>query len=163
MRFRLDYADQRFFASTYGRFSAADPYIATPTSPSDPGTPQSWNRYAYVTGDPINLFDPGGTCGTPSTLSQTGDIITISVSIPCDGGSLVGGGGRFPVLTPSQPGPTDPSGGGPQCLSLPPLPPGIGSDQISKNIGDTHDFLATAMEGDASTEFDHLNWPILIV
>lgn len=53
----LDYADQRYYAGTMGgRFLTADPYEAS-GGPSDPG---SWNRYAYVDGDPVNLFDPRG-------------------------------------------------------------------------------------------------------
>jgi RHS repeat-associated protein len=48
--------DQRYYASTYGRFNTADQYMAS-GGPSDPG---SWNRYAYVGGDPINGFDPTG-------------------------------------------------------------------------------------------------------
>jgi hypothetical protein len=35
-----------------------DPYIAS-GGPADPG---SWNRYTYTRGDPVNRFDPGGTC-----------------------------------------------------------------------------------------------------
>ena len=54
----LDYADQRFYASSYGRFNTADPYMAS-AGPSDPG---SWNRYAYTGGDPVNRADPRGTC-----------------------------------------------------------------------------------------------------
>jgi RHS repeat-associated protein len=56
--------DQRFYASSYGRFNTPDPYVAggaasgSVSNPSDPG---SWNRYAYTRGDPINRFDPGGT------------------------------------------------------------------------------------------------------
>jgi RHS repeat-associated protein len=52
----LDYADQRYYSSTYGRFLTSDPYRAS-GGPSDPG---SWNRYAYVQGDPVNLTDPAG-------------------------------------------------------------------------------------------------------
>jgi RHS repeat-associated protein len=52
----LDYADQRYYASSYGRFNTADPYQAS-AGPKDPG---SWNRYAYVEGDPVNSRDPGG-------------------------------------------------------------------------------------------------------
>ena len=53
-----DYADQRYYASTYGRFNTADPYGAS-GGPSDPG---SWNRYSYVEGDPINHLDRQGLC-----------------------------------------------------------------------------------------------------
>ena len=52
----FDYADQRFYASTYGRFNTPDPYKAS-GGPSDPG---SWNRYSYVEGDPVNAKDPRG-------------------------------------------------------------------------------------------------------
>jgi RHS repeat-associated protein len=53
----LDYADQRFYASSYGRFNSADPYTSSGRK-NDPG---SWNRYAYVGGDPVNRSDPRGT------------------------------------------------------------------------------------------------------
>ena len=52
----LNYADQRYYASTYGRFNTADQYQAS-AGPKDPGT---WNRYAYVSGDPVNSNDPRG-------------------------------------------------------------------------------------------------------
>jgi len=52
----FDYADQRFYASTYGRFNTPDPYKGS-GGPSDPG---SWNRYAYVEDDPVNSSDPLG-------------------------------------------------------------------------------------------------------
>ena len=52
----LTTADQRYYASSYGRFNTADPYQAS-AGPSDPG---SWNRYAYVEGDPVNANDPRG-------------------------------------------------------------------------------------------------------
>jgi len=52
----LDYADQRYYGSTVGRFLTADPYQAS-GGPRDPG---SWNRYAYVLSDPVNLTDPSG-------------------------------------------------------------------------------------------------------
>jgi RHS repeat-associated protein len=52
----LDYADQRYYAASYGRFVSPDPYQAS-GGPSDPG---SWNRYTYTRGDPINRFDPSG-------------------------------------------------------------------------------------------------------
>jgi RHS repeat-associated protein len=52
----LDYADQRYYASTLGRFLTADPYKAN-AGASEPG---SWNRYAYVENDPVNLTDAKG-------------------------------------------------------------------------------------------------------
>ena len=52
----LDYADQRYYTNQYGRFMSPDPYKAS-AGPQDPG---SWNRYAYVQGDPINANDRHG-------------------------------------------------------------------------------------------------------
>ena len=49
-----DYALARSYASTQGRFLAPDPLEGVV------GDPQSWNRYAYVENDPINLSDPSG-------------------------------------------------------------------------------------------------------
>jgi RHS repeat-associated protein len=61
----LDYADQRFYASTYGRFNTPDPYAGS----AGPGDPSSWNRYSYTKGDPVNRMDRSGllaslTCGS---------------------------------------------------------------------------------------------------
>ena len=53
----LDYADQRFYASSYGRFNTPDQ--ASSATVSDPG---SWNRYTYTLGDPVNGNDPNGLC-----------------------------------------------------------------------------------------------------
>ena len=47
---------QRYYATGAGRFMSADPYKAS-AGASDPG---SWNRYAYVEGDPINKRDRAG-------------------------------------------------------------------------------------------------------
>ena len=52
----FDYADQRYYASTYGRFNTADQYQAS----GGPGNPASWNRYSYAGGDPVNNYDPRG-------------------------------------------------------------------------------------------------------
>jgi len=52
----LDYADQRYYSSVIGRFMSPDPYTAS----GGAGDPASWNRYAYVGGDPINANDPNG-------------------------------------------------------------------------------------------------------
>jgi RHS repeat-associated protein len=56
----LDYADQRYYSSTPGRFLTPDPYRATTGSVNNPANPQSWNKYLYVLGDPINYYDPKG-------------------------------------------------------------------------------------------------------
>jgi len=53
----FDYADQRFYASTYGRFNTPDPNASSAKAVA----PGSWNRYAYVAGDPVNRNDRRGT------------------------------------------------------------------------------------------------------
>jgi RHS repeat-associated protein len=92
----LDYADQRYYGNVQGRFMTPDPYRATATSPSDPKTPQSWNRYAYVQGDPINYNDPKGQDLSSDFLSggggwwgcDSGYVLTfvngIQMPNPCD-------------------------------------------------------------------------------
>jgi RHS repeat-associated protein len=49
-----DYAVNRQYAMGIGRFMRPDPLMGSP------GDPQSFNRYAYVRNDPINLLDPLG-------------------------------------------------------------------------------------------------------
>jgi RHS repeat-associated protein len=56
----LDYANQRYYSNAYGRFTTPDPYTANTRSAGDQNDPQSWNKYAYTRGDPINRHDPGG-------------------------------------------------------------------------------------------------------
>jgi RHS repeat-associated protein len=46
----LDYAVNRYYGSGLGRFLSADPYEGSGAVKS----PQSWNRYGYVRGDPVN-------------------------------------------------------------------------------------------------------------
>ena len=55
----LDYADQRYYAASTGRFLTPDPsrrgtYLARPIS---------WNIYIYTASDPINANDPMGLSG----------------------------------------------------------------------------------------------------
>ncbi|MEW5978841.1 MAG: RHS repeat-associated core domain-containing protein [Acidobacteriota bacterium] len=52
----LDYAMNRYYGSTLGRFLTPDPFGGS----AKMGNPQSWNRYSYVIGDPVNRTDPYG-------------------------------------------------------------------------------------------------------
>ena len=52
----LDYFGARYYGSTQGRFTSADPLIAS----AKRGSPQSWNRYTYCINNPIALVDPNG-------------------------------------------------------------------------------------------------------
>src|SRR5581483_6510423 len=54
-----DYADRRYYDPWFGRFNTPDP---SGMSAADPANPISWNRYAYVNGDPVNGSDPSGLC-----------------------------------------------------------------------------------------------------
>lgn len=56
----LDYAQNRYYSSQFGRFTTADPYSASARAANNPAVPQSWNRYAYVLGNPVNLVDREG-------------------------------------------------------------------------------------------------------
>ena len=98
------YADRRYYDNG-GRFWSPDPYhvgkgtgIAT--------EPQSWNRYAYVGGDPINFVDPTGrnrVCVGPPDDQTCSD--------EPDDSDLPGGGGGH---GPNEPNPgiiTEPPSG----------------------------------------------------
>ncbi len=52
----LDYAMNRYYNSTIGRFMTIDPYAKS----ADPKHPQTQNRYPYVVGDPVNNTDRTG-------------------------------------------------------------------------------------------------------
>ena len=64
----LDYARNRQYASGWGRFTSADPYQAS----AGLGRPQSWNRYAYVRGNPVSLLDPSGLDDCSSEVNSSG-------------------------------------------------------------------------------------------
>lgn len=66
----LDYAWNRYYSSTMGRFTTADPYGGS----AKLTVPQSWNRYSYVENNPTSYYDPSGTTSSsPSgpTFSMT--------------------------------------------------------------------------------------------
>jgi RHS repeat-associated protein len=65
-----DYAMARYYIDRFGRFCSADPLMG------DPGDPQSWNRYAYVRNDPINMTDPSGQSWLTTLLSVLIDIFS---------------------------------------------------------------------------------------
>jgi RHS repeat-associated protein len=52
----LDYAQARYYASAQGRFTSADPLMASGIT----GNPQSWNRYTYAFNNPLRFTDPSG-------------------------------------------------------------------------------------------------------
>jgi len=52
----LDYMHARYYSPHLGRFMSVDPSAQS----SDPKLPQSWNRYAYVRGNPVKYIDSDG-------------------------------------------------------------------------------------------------------
>jgi RHS repeat-associated protein len=56
----LEYTLNRQYSGTQGRWLIPDP---AGLSAADPTDPQSWNRYAYVTNNPVNKVDPTGLDG----------------------------------------------------------------------------------------------------
>ncbi len=89
----LDYADQRFYTSQFGRFMSADPSSRNVNGVN----PQSWNRYNYVNGDPVNKQDPNGLCsvaiegvnGNPAvdTFGTTATNLGANIAYPYSGES----------------------------------------------------------------------------
>jgi RHS repeat-associated protein len=55
----LDYFLARYYSGAQGRFTSPDPLMASAYI----ADPQTWNRYAYVRNDPINMVDPYGMDG----------------------------------------------------------------------------------------------------
>jgi RHS repeat-associated protein len=96
----LDSLDQRYYASSYGRFNTPDPYMASGYA-LDPG---SWNRYAYVKGDPINHTDRRGLADDDDCQWDPD-----TNSLRCPTGGIPGGGDRD--KTPVDTGGGDHGGG----------------------------------------------------
>ena len=61
----------------------------------DPRNPQSWNRYTYVKGDPINHNDPSGLCSYDSAGNyyDDDDHEYLAFPGPCSGGTIGDGVG----------------------------------------------------------------------
>jgi RHS repeat-associated protein len=117
-----DYAVNRQYAQSVGRFSQADPYKASGYMVN----PQSWNRYSYVQNDPVNYCDAIGLflqgVGPPPPGAPPGSDMGV-IGEPnvgqLLGGNESGGGGQVPV----QPIPPPP-------LPLPQVPKGSPKDFV---------------------------------
>jgi RHS repeat-associated protein len=103
----LDYAQNRYYDSTLGRFRTPDPYISS----GGLANPQSWNRYAYVEGDPVNFRDPAGLgrCIADWSMEWAG-CYELESEYTRAGPGYGGGGGAPPVS--EQPRGGGGSGGG---------------------------------------------------
>ncbi len=108
----LDYANNRYYSNAYGRFMTPDPYQGTSGGPGDANNPQSWDRYAYVFGDPVNWIDPYGLDGCPAGTQPgpNGDgCVPISPPTPSP---------TIPVPAPTSPTPRPPKGPGASTCPL---------------------------------------------
>jgi RHS repeat-associated protein len=76
----LDYMHARYGSPMTGRFLSVDPVLG------DPSDPQSWNRYAYVVGNPMRYTDPlglavncvanqGGQDGRPRCINNEPEVV----------------------------------------------------------------------------------------
>jgi len=86
----LDYADQRNYASTFGRFMSAD------TAAPDPPTPISFNRYSYTNDDAVNFYDPEGRLAK----MPTDGVGSLGVTIDLGSGPLFLPYTIGPIITP---------------------------------------------------------------
>lgn len=88
----LDYANNRYYSNAYGRFMTTDPYKAHGGGPGNPRDPQSWNRYTYTSGDPVNRLDPTGLLWE-DVCDFDGNDASCGGGGGDDGGGQDGGGG----------------------------------------------------------------------
>jgi hypothetical protein len=82
----------RKYESRSGRWTSPDPYSGSISI----ANPQSFNRYAHVGNDPVNLVDPTGLfCIYWETVENTAKMMTITAHEECflEGGGGDGGGG----------------------------------------------------------------------
>jgi hypothetical protein len=91
--------NQRYYSPGSGRFMTSDPYVAS----GGVSSPGSWNRYAYVDGDPVNWMDPRGLdkCnGNPSCV----EIIEPASNVPLTPIPILNGDQGPPVDSPQDGG-----------------------------------------------------------
>ena len=74
----LDYANNRYYSNAYGRFMTPDRSMKNVRLTS----PQTWNAYTYVKGDPVNHNDPSGL----TTCDENGDNCYDGVTVNGDTG-----------------------------------------------------------------------------
>lgn len=79
----LDFAENRMYGNTFGRFTAVDPLLASGKS----ANPQTFNRYSYVLNNPALYVDPDGlqTGFAGGKVYQRGNNYAIFAGKPLDG------------------------------------------------------------------------------
>ncbi len=73
-RSELDYMHARHCSPVVGRFLSVDPSLGSRSSP------QSWNRFSYVSNSPINQVDPDGRLGFLVT-AFLGGVVDVGIQI----------------------------------------------------------------------------------
>ena len=103
------FAKQRYYISSWGRFATADPYRGSAKG----GVPQSWNRYGYALGDPVNKIDPNGLEVVCQPIRVGGEHAVINgdvceETVPFVAGVIEDGQGNVvhPEEVPAGPGPS---------------------------------------------------------
>jgi RHS repeat-associated protein len=75
----LDAMHARYQIAALGRFLSIDPILGRSTSS------QSWNRYTYVSDNPLNLTDPTGECERKDGKPPCSDMsITVTAAAPTE-------------------------------------------------------------------------------
>jgi RHS repeat-associated protein len=75
----LDYAWNRYYSPTMGRFTTADPYEGSVSL----GNPHSWNRYTYTDNNPVNYLDPTGLLTVNEIQALIGSVLNnVAPNIP---------------------------------------------------------------------------------
>jgi RHS repeat-associated protein len=94
----------REYHPTQGRWISPDPAGRRAVNP---GNPQSWNRYAYVLGNPLSMIDPYGLDPCPDGSQSPPGVPCVTVVDGGGGGGDDGGGsdggggyGSYPVPQP---------------------------------------------------------------
>jgi RHS repeat-associated protein len=86
-----DFAEARYYSSATARFNSVDPLMASASIYE----PQTFNRYAYVTNNPLNETDPSGStaqstagtlCPEGKTCDENGEVVEFNPD-----GSVLGG------------------------------------------------------------------------
>ncbi len=100
----LDFFNARYLSGAQGRFTSADPGNAGASL----GDPQSWNGYAYVNNNPLNLTDPSGMDAGGFAFCGGGPIacgIGIGIDVGLALWKIFGGGGQSTPVTIPRNGP----------------------------------------------------------
>ena len=150
-------AHQRYYAyqagAPTGRFRSPDPGGLGTADPSDP---QSWNRYAYVGGDPINFNDPTGR--SRLSVAGTGGLF-IGESLICSVLYGVEGVGGGPFGGPVDANSGSPGGGGggiPADLKLNKQAQGLLDSRLA-NFGTSHcnEVFSSVIDGYHTTDIQN--------